>query len=324
MVIQPVEFWFSCGQSICIHTAKRNALVVNAAQGASSPITLLQKLPSGVDVVYAIEGAPEYPQRALAILGQGLRYTIFPPYHRYYIDIEGSYESYLSKFGGRTRATWRRKLTKLERVSGGPVCWRAFTRAEEMVEFHRLARQVAKTTYQEKLYNSGIPDTPDFLEQLKHNANTDLIRGYILFLNQQPIAYTYCYAIDDVLVGSKLGYDPEFAKLNPGTILLHLVLESLFGHDRFRRFDFGRGEFSYKEHYSTAQLRCVDTFYFPRTAENLAFAAAHFGTALVSRSISRSLATIGIKDAVKRGLGIFAARRHGVLRPSALDEGGRS
>jgi len=322
MVIQPVEFWFSCGDSLCLRTVKRNALVVNAARGGSPPATFVPALPADVEVVYAIEAAPERPQRALAMLPQAVRYAIFPAYQRHYIEIEGSYGSYLGKFSNKTRQTWRRKLSKLERANGGPVRWRAFRRAEEMPEFHCLACQVAKTTYQEKLYNSGILDTPAFRDQLERNARADLIRGYVLFLNQRPIAYNYCYAIDGVLVSSKIGYDPKFAQLSPGTVLFHLILETLFGRDRFRQFDFGRGEFAYKEHYATSQLRCVDAFYFPRTAENLAFAAAHFGTALPSRSVSRSLGAIGVKDAVKRGLGNIAARRRGVLRPSTLDEGG--
>lgn len=324
MMIHPVEFWFSCGDSFCIRTVKLNALIVNTARGGSPPTAFVPTLPAGVDVVYAIEVAPEGSRRAFAMLPQALRYAIFPAYRRHYVDIDGSYDSYLSKFSSKTRQTWRRKLTKLERASGGQVCWRAFRSAEEMPEFHRLASQVAKTTYQEKLYNSGILDTPAFCEQLERNARDDLIRGYVLFLNQRPIAYNYCYAIDDVLVSSKIGYDPEFAQLSPGAILFHLILETLFGRDRFRQFDFGRGEFAYKEHYATTQLRCVDAFYFPRTTGNLAFAAAHFGTTLLSRSVSRSLAVIGVKDAVKRGLRNFSARRRGVLRPSTLDEGGRS
>lgn len=322
MVIQPVEFWFSCGESLCLHTVKLNAWVVNAARGAFAPTAFVGDLPAGVDVLYVIETAPERPQRALALHPHALRYSILPAYRRYYVDIEGSYESYLCKFSNKTRQTWRRKLTKLERASGGHVCWRAFRRAEEMPEFHRLARQVAKTTYQEKLYNSGILDVPAFRDQLKRNAGADLIRGYVLFLNQQPIAYYYCYAIDDVLVSSKLGYDPDFAQVSPGTVLFHLILETLFGGDRFRQFDFGRGEFAYKEHYATTHLRCVDAFYFPRTAENLAFAASHFGTALLSRSVSRSLAAIGVKDTVKRGLRNFAAWRRGALHPVSLDGDG--
>jgi hypothetical protein len=101
-------------------------------------------------------------------------------------------------------------------------------------------------------------------------------------------------------------------------------LDTLFGHDRFRQLDFGRGEFTYKQHYATSELRCVDAFYFPRTAENLAFAASHFGTALLSRSVSRSLAAVGVKGVVKRGLQNFTAWRRGVPRPPTLDHGGRS
>jgi CelD/BcsL family acetyltransferase involved in cellulose biosynthesis len=301
---------------------KLNALVVNGAQDSTTPVALVPTLPAGVDVVYAMEAAPEGAQRALVRFPEALRYAVFPAYRRHYLDIEGSYNSYLGKFSSKTRQTWRRKLNKFERASGGQVCWRAFSRADDMADFHRSACQVAKTTYQEKLYHSGILDTPAFRDQLECNARADLIRGYVLYLNQQPIAYYYCFAIGDVLVSSKIGYDPEFAQLSPGVVLFHLILENLFGGDRFRQFDFGRGEFPYKEHYATTHLRCIDTFYFPRTAANLAFASAHLGTALLSRSVSRSLAAVGAKDTVKRALGHLASRRRGTLRPLTIDEGG--
>jgi hypothetical protein len=322
IVIQPMNFWFSFGD-LCICTVKRNALVANATPGGAPPASLLQRRPADVDVVYAPQAAPEHPQRALTLLPHALQYTIFPAYRRYYVDIEGSYGSYLCKFRSKTRKTWRRKLAKLEQASGGQVCWHAFRRTDEMPEFHRLACQISKTTYQEKLYKSGIPDTLAFRDQLERNSRPDLIRGYVLFFQQQPIAYYYCYAVGDVLVSSKSGYDPEFAQLSPGVVLLHLILEDLFERDRFRKFDFGRGEFAYKEHCATSQLRCVDSFYFPRTTKNVAFVAIHFGTALLSRSVSRPLAALGVKDAAKRELKNFAARRHGVLRPLPLDEGGQ-
>ncbi|MGE5538054.1 MAG: GNAT family N-acetyltransferase [Gemmatimonas sp.] len=321
MVIHPIEFWFALGGSLCLRTVKMNALIVDG-RGAS-PSTLVASLPAGVDVVYATEVATGNSQNAITRLPDALRYAIYPAYRRDYLDLAGDYESYLSRFSSKTRQTWRRKIAKMERASGGTVHWSAFRRPDEMAEFHRLACRVASTTYQQKLYNSGILDTPAFRDRLERNAREDLIRGYVLFLNERPIAYTYSYAIGDALVSSKIGYDPEFAPLSPGTVLFHRMLESLFGGDRFRRFDFGRGEFAYKEHYGTGQDRCVDVFYFPRTRRNLAFAGAHLGTTLITRSLSRSLAAVGAKDVVKRGLRSFSARRHGVDRSLPLDEGGR-
>jgi len=316
MVIQPVDFWFSCG-GFCFRTVKLNALVVNAAKGNTSSAAFVPALPSGVDVVYAVEHARGRPERAITRVPEALRYAILPAYRRHFIDVQGSYESYLAKFSTKTRQTLRRKLRRMVEEH---AFWRVFRHGEEMPEFHRLACQVAKTTYQQKLYYSGIVDTAAFRDQLERDARADLVRGYVLFLKQRPIAYCYCYAVDDSLVCSKVGFDPEFAQLSPGTVLLHRVLEGLFEHDRFRRFDFGRGEFAYKEHYATAEMSCVDTFYFPLTVENLAFAAAHHGLKVVSRSASRWLAAIGVKDAAKRGLRDFAARRNAASRSRVLDE----
>jgi hypothetical protein len=61
-----------------------------------------------------------------------------------------------------------------------------------------------------------------------------------------------------------VGYDPQFAKLNPGKVLLYNILEDLHRHRVVDRVDFGKGITGYKRLFATAGRQTVDaSFYAP-------------------------------------------------------------
>jgi CelD/BcsL family acetyltransferase involved in cellulose biosynthesis len=60
------------------------------------------------------------------------------------------------------------------------------------------------------------------------------------------------------LVYAHLGYDPEFADLSPGTVLLAEALRALMAERRFRLFDFTEGEGAHKLRFASGTVDCVD------------------------------------------------------------------
>lgn len=316
MVIKPVELWFSCG-NLCIRNVRLRARVLDlASRPGPSPSALVPQLPVDVRAVYAIESDAAGAARRLRGLPGALRYVIGSPYDRRYIEIQGTFDAYLAKFSGKARQTWRRKVARFSEVSGGPIAWKEYRRSDEMAEFQRFACQVVPKTYQKKLYDTGLGEEPEVRAQLERDAAADEIRGYVLFLHDRPIAYHYCYAMDDILHCSKLGYDPAYGHHSPGTVLFFLMLQALFSGDRFRQFDFGRGEFAYKEHYATRQSRCIDVFYFRKTAANLALVTAHLAIAILSKMIGDAFAALGLKQTIKRAVQNWTFRWHQVARAS--------
>lgn len=214
-------------------------------------------------------------------------------YRRYFIRMEGlSFEEYLSKFSSKSRATLRAKVRKFTE-------WRSFKTPHELREFHGLARDISKRTYQEKLHDAGLPDSPGFLEEMDRLAAQDRVRAYILFHEGQPVAYLYCPDHGGILVYEYLGYDPAHAKLSPGTVLQYLALEELFAEGRYRLFDFTQGEGSHKEYFSNGSVFCGDIFWFPRTLGNRARVAAHYRLEALSVSAVAFLDRMGVKQKIK-------------------------
>src|SRR5271170_4238310 len=83
-----------------------------------------------------------------------LQYTLNQCY-QYYADLRGSFDNYLASLSAKTRSTLKRKIKKYASLNGGNVDWRVYADADQMVEYHRLARQVAAKTYQERLFNGA-------------------------------------------------------------------------------------------------------------------------------------------------------------------------
>lgn len=232
-------------------------------------------------------------------LPEAIRY-VPAQYHRYYVDLRSSFQEYLNKFSAKSRATLQRKVRKFSEFCGGAIPWREFSRPEEIEEFYRLAREVSKKTYQEKLLNFGLPENGEFKQELFEMAGRDLVRGYILFSGAEPIAYLFCPMRDGILFYRYLGYDPEFRNWSPGTVLQHLALERLFSEGKFKMFDFTEGAGPHKEFFSTGNIRCADVYFLRRTMRNLLLLKLHSGLRTLSSTTVRVLERLGVKSQIKK------------------------
>jgi CelD/BcsL family acetyltransferase involved in cellulose biosynthesis len=221
-------------------------------------------------------------------------------YRRFFLDLNGAFEDYLKQLSHNPRKQLRRTLKQFTAMNDPRMDWREFRQPGEMAEYHRLAREVSARTYQEHLVDAGLPSGSEFLDQITAMAANDAVRGYILFADGKPIAYHHCPVEGDVIVHERTGYDPDYRHLRPGLTLLFLLIERLFTTDRFSRFDFGRGEFPYKDTYSTGSVLCADIYYFRRTPSNCALVFAHSALDATWTAISGILDRLHLKDRLKR------------------------
>ncbi|HRQ56535.1 MAG TPA: GNAT family N-acetyltransferase [Azoarcus taiwanensis] len=216
-----------------------------------------------------------------------------------YIDMSGDFEGYATQFSSKTRSTIRRKIKKFAEHTGG-LDFREFRRPEEMPQFHREARAVSALTYQERLLDAGLPDSPSFVERLHRRAAHDQIRGYLLYDRGRPVSYLYCPIKDGSVKYAFLGYDPEYGKLSPGTVLQWLALEQLFAEKCYRFFDFTEGEGDHKLLFSTHQANCVNLLLLKPTAQIRISLQAHRSLNAFSSSAASFLDRMGLKKGLKK------------------------
>jgi hypothetical protein len=171
-----------------------------------------------------------------------------------------------------------------------------------MPAFQQHARKVAGKTYQERLFDAGIPDSASFRNEMLELARRDLVRAFLLFHGDEPVAYLYTPAPDGFPVYEYLGYDPAYARHSPGTVLQYLALQTLYEEGRFPLYYWDYGYSQTKQIFSTGRLLAADIYYFRPTVWNYAAVWLHFLTDRLSEMVGMLLDRVGLKQRVNRWL----------------------
>ncbi len=195
---------------------------------------------------------------------------------RYFIDLScGPFDNYLHKFSARTRNTLKRKIRRFAEHSGGIIDLRCYQSPETMIEFRGHAIAISRLSYQGQI-GFGLPESDDFGNHLIEEAANGRVCGFVLMLQDRPVSYIFCRINSYILTYSIPGYDPNFVKLSPGTVLLYKVLEQLFADPKYRIFDFGGQAWDYKEFFATGSVDYLKVMWFPITVKNLIFVTTHY------------------------------------------------
>jgi hypothetical protein len=104
--------------------------------------------------VYSHPVAQRLPR--IALTHGAIRY-VTRHYRRCTIDTTGPFEDYLRRLAPKTRQTLKRKVRQYCAHVGSAAPWRRFEALSELREFYSLARQISEGTYQECLFNAGLP-----------------------------------------------------------------------------------------------------------------------------------------------------------------------
>jgi CelD/BcsL family acetyltransferase involved in cellulose biosynthesis len=221
-------------------------------------------------------------------------------YQHCYIDLGTSFEDYQKKFSSKTRSTINRKIRKFTEHCGGTLKWHSYRSPDEVPAFFALARAVSKLTYQEKLLDAGLPDTPEFMERARALAADGQLRAYVLFDGERPVSYLYCPVQNDIAIYAYLGYDPAYMHLSVGTVLQWLALEEMFNEGNLRYFDFTEGQSDHKRLFATHQRQCAHMFLVRATLRNAAIVRSHALMNRFSGWTGQLLDRYGVKAKVRR------------------------
>ena len=198
-------------------------------------------------------------------------------FRRHYILMDGSFDDYLARFSGKTRNTLKRKAKKFAAANGGTLDIRAYSDADEVNRFLDLALPLSERTYQARLLDAGLPDSDAARAAMLEDAAAGRMRCFLLFLEDEPVAYLSLPVRGSTLVYAHLGYDPAHANLSAGTVLQMEALRLLFAEDRFRYFDFTEGEGAHKAMFGTHSVACCSFVLLRRTLANRLLLCARGG-----------------------------------------------
>ncbi|MCX7864558.1 MAG: GNAT family N-acetyltransferase [Novosphingobium sp.] len=241
--------------------------VLNGCDAALPPL-------DAADDGYFVTSLPEQSIKRLTRRHGALRPFVYQRYARRYADLSIGFEAYLAGFSAKTRSTLKRKSRRFAELGGGTLDVRCYCSPSELAEFHGLARQVSRLTYQERLLDAGLPEDPAFIAEMTRLASNDRVRAWILFLDSRPVSYLYTPAEGETLIYAYLGHDPAFIQHSPGTVLQLEVMRQLMTERRFRLLDFTEGDGQHKRQFATGAVDCVDLLLLrPKLSNRLTMAA---------------------------------------------------
>lgn len=163
-------------------------------------------------------------------------------------DLSGSPGSFVSSLSQNERYQQRKRARNLAQAFRDCriECFRSSTEIDRLV---RDAETIAAKSYQRGL-NVGFSETPIIRSRLEFEARKGWLRGYILYLDDQPCAFWIGSLRNQVFLSEYLSFDSTYGKYAPGMYLIMKVIENLNDEksgEPVRLIDFGIGDTSYKE-----------------------------------------------------------------------------
>lgn len=233
-------------------------------------------------------------------IGHAIRY-VPQQFERHFIDLSTDYDAYLRGFSSKTRATLQRKVRKFFELAGGAE-FRSYRTTEEFAEFYVAARAISAQTYQERLYRAGLPDTVEFRDEMFRLATADKVRAYLLFVNGKPVSYLYCPVDNGRLIYAYLGFDPNYARHSPGTVLQMLALAEIFRERCFSSFDFTEGEGDHKKLFGNRSCKCANIYFLRNSLAMQVLVQAHIRIDRIGNDLVRFADRLGLRQRLRRHL----------------------
>lgn len=179
------------------------------------------------------------------------------------IQLPESTEQYWSKFSGKTRSTFRRKLKKF-----GKTRLDRITELDQIPAFLAAAQTISEQTWQTRQFGLRVRHDDATLEQFAALARLGLLRCYLWHVENEPVAFTIGNQDHGCFHYEEVGYTSTHARFSPGQMMLVQMLDDLIRHNRPEWFDFGGGDADYKQLFATHESTSGTVWLFPPTIAN--------------------------------------------------------
>jgi hypothetical protein len=208
------------------------------------------------------------------------------PVQRWTRDIPADYETFLGTVSKNMRRTLRQPGTRLEQAFGGRVRYRLHRSPGELDDFLADAESVASVTYQRR---RGVGFENDERTRIlaMHSAERGWFRGWLLYVDERPIAFEQGFVYRDTFHWVTGGFDPAFAEHRPGLCLIARVLEDICADPGVGALDFGLGDATYKERLGCSSSFESDLVVFAPRLRPLAINLVSSALVLVARPLHR-------------------------------------
>jgi hypothetical protein len=220
-----------------------DALRAELAAGTIDAVALPPS-PIGSDVfaAFAALGGPLQQQRFIA------------PWSRRRLVLPRTFDEFVASRSANTRWRIRRDAKRLLAAHGDDLTVEVIRDPAGLEQLVHDADLVARSTYQHAL-GAGFSDTPEQRALARLGLERGWLRGYLLYLRGEPIAYWLCSTYDETMLIRTAGFDNAHAQHRVGLYLLMRAIEDACADPSLRVLDFGPGDAAYKQQFSNESWR---------------------------------------------------------------------
>lgn len=162
------------------------------------------------------------------------------------------------------RKTFRQSIRKLEKAHR--VHMKTYSDEASLEEGILAAASVSPKTYQYSL-GAGFLDNLQMRSYLLSVAKRGWLRIYILYVDNEAVAFEWGIEYERTLFLRGLGFDPKWRAWSVGTVLFLKVVEALCEEANVNRIDLGFGDAEYKKVFCNTRIEtrsvtvCPDRLY---------------------------------------------------------------
>jgi hypothetical protein len=174
---------------------------------------------------------------------------LIAPWTRRRLILPADFEEFMASRSHKTRKGVRRDARKLEGTYGDRLSVGILRTPGDLERLVHDSDRVAGSTYQRRL-GVGFADTAEQRAVARIGLEHGWVRGYLLYLDSEPVAYWLCTVFGDTMVLKNGGFDETYASYRTGIYLLMRVIEDACHDPELRVLDFGPGDAAYKQQFS--------------------------------------------------------------------------
>lgn len=211
-----------------------------------------------------------------------------------------SSEAFYASLSYHARKKRKNMMRKLEKTYPGAHI-RVFQAPEEIDVLAEAAESIMHTSYQRGL-GVGFMDSPESRDQLRRRAQRGWLRGYVLYLEDSPIAFWIGDLNQQTYRSDYTAYRSEYSAVSPGMYLMLKTIEQ-FCDDPARNVtevDLALGQAEYKEMLGNRNWQEAAVYLFAPSAKGLTLRLARGLTSGVDTFLKRVLTRLGLLQKIKK------------------------
>ncbi len=207
-------------------------------------------------------------------------------------------DEFLVRFKNKHRSELRRTFRLLKKENAERVEIRCLHQINDIEYICAAAEEIMKNTYQRAM-GVGFINNNEHQKRLTLSASKGWLRSYFLYVDKKPSALWIGSIYKDTFFLEFTGFDPQYRKYEPGTLLLLHVIEDLCG-GKVTKIDFGFGDALYKQRFGDTSWRESSIYIYAPTIRSILINVTKSLFTIASKYTEQTLNRFNLVTKIKR------------------------